>query len=58
MREYLIKCDNCGIVSNTSQVICDVCGKYISEIKLGDTWYSADELDEDNVYDILRGKDI
>ena len=50
MKEYLIKCDNCGIVKNISQVTCYVCGKYISEIKLGDTWYNAEELDEDNVY--------
>ena len=50
MKEYLIKCDNCGIVNNTSQVTCDVCGAYISEIKFGGTWYSAEELDEDNIY--------
>ena len=50
MKKCLIKCDNCGIVSNTSQVTCDVCGAYISEIKLGDSWYSVDELDEDNMY--------
>lgn len=50
MKKYLIKCDNCGIVNNYSQVVCDVCGNYISEIKLGDTWYNVDELDKDNVY--------
>ena len=48
--KYLVRCDNCGTVTNTSPLICDTCGDYITEIKFGDTWYNADELDEDNPY--------
>lgn len=48
--KYLVKCNNCGTVTNTSQIICDICSDYITEIELGGTWYSTDELDEDNPY--------
>lgn len=50
MDRFLVKCCNCGINKNLSQITCDICGEYIDAIKLGNTWYSTDELDEDNPY--------
>ena len=51
MKTYTIKCPDCGVVENNiSAVACDICGKYAEEIKLGDTWYSADDLDASNPY--------
>lgn len=47
---YTIECPKCGIVKNNSPLYCDYCGDPIERIKFGDSWYDADDLEEDNPY--------
>lgn len=48
---YTIICPKCGIISNNnSPLYCDYCHNPINKIKIGEFWYDAEELEQDNIF--------
>jgi ribosomal protein L37E len=48
---YMIDCPNCGVIpNNNSSLYCDHCGNPVERIRLGEFWYNAEELEEENIY--------